>query len=309
MNDFLSIPEFIWELIFRVVEILAVGLILGVFASRYQKRKEYEIKIKGEILKHRLAAYERIARMTYKIYNLIAPAYQQQKKYEKMLYGLPFKYIYVEYSSFFQSEESFDEYYNEVSTIIREEKIYFDYPMEECLSQYLEYLTELKQFLDAFVDLENIADNELDENIIKQHIEFAYQAIGIVLQNDFALFYKDIDQRISHQLRNIKLNYEDMYFRSRIDKFRRKFICWLERNLKNNSWFGHKTKWIYFHLIYKLYGNSQLIRYPQYVVLLLMYIHYSDKFTCEEFDNLPDSIRMDYIQRFHAMFVHEYHYA
>ncbi len=99
MNEFLSIPEFIWELIFKVIEVLAVGLILGAFASHYQKRKEYEIKIKSEILKLRLAAYERIAKMTYKIYNLIAPSYQDQIKLGQLLDGQPYKFTNLEYSS------------------------------------------------------------------------------------------------------------------------------------------------------------------------------------------------------------------
>ncbi|WP_418214702.1 hypothetical protein [Bacteroides difficilis] len=309
MNEFLSIPEFIWELIFKVIEVLAVGLILGAFASHYQKRKEYEIKIKSEILKLRLAAYERIAKMTYKIYNLIAPSYQDQIKLGQLLDGQPYKFTNLEYSSFFQNQQCFDEYYREIGAIAGEEKVYFDYPMEECVSQYMEYLTEIKELLDAFVDTEHIINNKFDDKTIQQHINLAYQVVGIALQRDFARFYAIIDKKIAFQLRHIHLNYEDQYLKRSYNKIRRKLIVWLEKYISQTNWIGRQATWAYYHLFYSLYGNSQLLHYPQYLCIMFMYIHYSNKFSRDEFDNLPKDIQHKYINKFHTIFNSQYHHA
>ncbi len=52
----------------------------------------------------------------------------------------------------------------------------------------MEYLTEIKELLDAFVDTEHIINNKFDDKTIQQHINLAYQVVGIALQRDFARF-------------------------------------------------------------------------------------------------------------------------
>jgi len=57
---YLGLSPLIWKGIFSFLNVFIVGLLLALFATKYQKRKEVEIQIEGEILKLRLKAYERI---------------------------------------------------------------------------------------------------------------------------------------------------------------------------------------------------------------------------------------------------------
>lgn len=58
---YLGLSPLIWKVsIILLSGVFIVGLLLALFATKYQKRKEVEIQIEGEILKLRLKAYERI---------------------------------------------------------------------------------------------------------------------------------------------------------------------------------------------------------------------------------------------------------
>jgi len=59
-TPFLNMPPYVWKGIFEVVKILLAGIVLGTFASKYQKRKEVEMQVKGKILKARIDSLEKI---------------------------------------------------------------------------------------------------------------------------------------------------------------------------------------------------------------------------------------------------------
>lgn len=102
---YLGLSPLIWKGIFSFLNVFIVGLLLALFATKYQKRKEVEIQIEGEILKLRLKAYERINVFLGRLYQHIAPPAYQEVEYEVYLDGFNFWYNHPEFAKCFNSEK------------------------------------------------------------------------------------------------------------------------------------------------------------------------------------------------------------
>lgn len=289
---------YIWTGIFKVLEVLVVGLILGLFATKYQKRKEVELKVKGNLLLKRLEALEKINKINCELYNILAPAPEEQILIYKYIEGSKFSEMDIEYPIFMWSQDNFDDYYKRLTQLAMHERIYFDYDIEEKISEYSNYLTKIKLIMDAYWDTEK-------GDLIK--IDFAFSLLGVALQQDFKRFHGTIDQSIAKQMRNISLSYKDLYFKNSFRKAHYKLIKRLEKYLEYSGFKGKISRKIYYGYVYRNYGNSTLINLNSEILNLLMYIHYSDTYSIEEFDNLPDDEIKQLLRDFHNQFISNYH--
>ncbi len=294
-----SIPPYIWSGIFKLLQVLGVGLILGWFASRYQKRKEVEIKIKGNLLQKRLTTLEKVNHLNSEIYHTIAPPIPIQPDYISLLNKFDFPIYELEYSKFFDNETAFDDYYSKLGQLIIDEHIFFDYDIDRHLSEYQNYLTEIKLLLDAFCDVEH------NENTDK--INNAYKCFGLLFQHDLRRFYAIIDLSIAKQIRKISLAYKDQYFKRIYNNIHYKLSLLSEKHLKEQNKKGKISRKIYYNYLYSHYGNSILLQNVEYAIVLLMYIHYSDKYTIQQFEDLPEEKKSELIKTFDVQFRMNYH--
>ena len=308
MNDFLNIPPYIWKDIFPILKVLGVGLLLAFFAAKYQKRKEIEIKIKGEVLKLRLRAYVKINVMLSEIQHLIAPSLYKQGEYIKMLDGFDFLFKYVEYTSFFNSEETFDDYYCRLQNLLNEEHIYLEYEIEQKLLEMINYFSEIKMMLDAFCDTEHSDGWKLSEKVVNDHIQMAYQTTGVALQNDMNRFYCQMDKLIAKQMRNISLSYKDAYLKRWHDYVHKFFAKNLEPYIEDKGCWGKVSQFFYFRILFPSYGNSLLIKNIPRLITALMFIHYSNEYTRDEFDKLNEDDIQKKIQMFYSIYMLNYHH-
>lgn len=292
MCSFLGLPEFLWKCIFDVAKILIVGLILGVFAAKYQKRKEVEHKIKGELLKLRLETLKKLNALNFLIYKRIQPPIEQESVYMSIINGMPFIVRECEYCSFFASKSDFDAYYKSIGEFVQQEQIHFNYKVSSILTEYLSYLAEIQTFLYAFADT------------CPERKDTAAQVLGIVLQNDFNRFYAKIDQTIAHEFRHITIEYKSHYIKSIYNRCRLWLINKLEQQVGGNKIY----KTLYYKCVYRLYGHSELIRHPVEIILIFMYVYYMDKYTRDEFDDMSDNKeRTELVNAFHQKFIANYH--
>lgn len=293
-----ELSPYIWTGIFKVLEVLVVGLILGLFATKYQKRKEVELKVKSNILLRRLEALEKVHKINCELYSFIAPNLEEQGFINEYIDGTRFPVLNIEYRRCMTSQVDFDDYYKRLSQLIQFESIYFDYDIKEKLSEYLNYLSEIKMIMDAYYDVEQA-------DVYK--VDFAFKVLGVALQLDFNRFYGLIDQSIAKQLRSISLSYKDQYFKGGIKKAHYNFALYLEKYLKDEGWKGNLSRKIYYGYVYKHYGKSVLLNYIGDVHNVLRYIHYSDTYSVKDFDNLPDDKIKDLIVEFNNQFILNYH--
>ncbi len=294
----LELSPYIWTGFFKVLEVLVVGLILGLFATKYQKRKEVELKVMSNLLLRRLEALEKVHKMNCELYSFIAPNLEEQGLIYEYIDPTRFPVLNIEYRRCMTSQVDFDDYYKRLSQLIHFESIYFDYDIKEKLSEYLNYLSEIKMIMDAYYDVEQA-------DVYK--VDFAFKVLGVALQQDFNRFYGLIDQSIAKQLRSISLSYKDQYFKGGIKKAHYNFALYLEKYLKNEGWKGNLSRKIYYGYVYKHYGNSVLLKYTGEIGVVLMYIHYSDTYSVEEFDNLADEEIEKLLRDFHDRFILNYH--
>lgn len=294
----IELSPYIWTGFFKVLEVLVVGLILGLFATKYQKRKEVELKVRSNLLLRRLEALEKVHKMNCELYSFIAPDLKEQSFIYKYIDGTRFPILNIEYRKCMTSQVDFDDYYKRLAQLIQFESIYFDYDIKEKASEYLNYLSEIKMIMDAYYDVEQA-------DVYK--VDFAFKVLGVALQQDFNRFYGVIDQSIAKQLRRISLSYKDQYFKGGIKKAHYNFALYLEKYLKDKGWKGNLSRKIYYGYVYKRYGNSVLLNYIGDVHNVLMYIHYSDIYSVEEFDNLPEIEIKNLIEGFYNQFKLNYH--
>ena len=295
MND---LSPYIWTGIFKVFEVLVVGLILGLFASRYQKRKEIELTIKANILLKRLEALEKVSKANCKLHSTIAPSAEEQVLLFGYLERLRLPFQDIDYRTFMSSQVDFDSYYKEVTQLLANERVYFDYSIENILSEYINFLTEIKCFMDAFWDT-------TDGDLVK--INLGFRVFGVVLQGDFNRFYGKIDQTIAKQMRRVSLSYKDQYFKKNIKKAHYNLTLYLERYLEDTGFRGKLSKKIYYGYLYKNYGGSCLLTYTSELHFALMFIYYYDKYNIEQFDSLPADKKKKLADDFQAKLKLNYH--
>lgn len=308
MEDFLNVPPYIWKGVFSLAKVLGAGLLLAFFATKYQKRKEIELQLKANVLKLQLDTYVRLNALFAEIQTIIAPPLQKEAFFESVIDAEELGVKYMEYSSFFDSEEKFDDYYRKLVSIHHSEHIYMQYSVSQKLQEFIGYLTEVKKFLDAFCDTERAVYTGGEKKIADEHIRLGYQLMGICLQNDMARFYGQMDQMLAYEVSHISLSYRNHYFKSLKDKILEPICEYLERYMDEDNWKGRFTSWFYYHTIFRTYGNSVLLVRMPLITMHLAYIHASHRVTPEEwFDNQESTRAM--LEKFYVVFKSNLHHG
>lgn len=305
-NVFLGIPEFVWIAAFNVLEVLVVGLLLGAFATKYQKRKEIEYGLQGEIVRFRITAYQRIIKSINEIYHSIAPPSVEQQNYDMLLDGMPFVIPMHCYPLFLESQEKFDLYYKKLSHLCNEEHIFLDANVEYRLNQYLNYLTEIKFFLDAFCDLEK-SRTDIPNDVKNELINLSYQSFGIALSNDFGRFYNNIDNTVAKEVSSMSLGFKNKRLKFKAQNIWQFLALHLVKGCYSKYSFVRFLSNKVYNLIFATMANSTLSRYPNYLIILLMRIHYSPEYDVESFNGLAEDTRSSLIAEFHNSFISLYH--
>lgn len=304
---FLNIPDYVWKGILEIVKLLSVGIILGLFASRYQKRKEMEIHIKGEVTKLRLEAYKKIAKLIAEFRHLVDPPLALQAVYERFFNGMPFDIQEIEYSFMFDSGKEFDDFYHRLNSLYDNNSMYLDYQMAKQYAEMSGYLSELKMMLDAFCDTESILIT--DKVVVDQHIKMAYNLAGIVLQMDINKLYGKTDTVIAERMRNIRLSFNSKHIWQKIWDKREKLTFFVEDHIKDKGLTGKICSFIKNKIYNSKVRNYQLYRYADFLFLMFCYINYSDKYSRDEFDKIEDVERENLRTLFHAAIISQYHHA
>lgn len=307
-EDFLTLPAYIWKGIFSVLKVLGAGLLLGIFAAKYQKRKEIELQVKADVLKLQLETYVKLNALVSRIRTIIAPPLIKEAYFQKIIDTESLNIKYMEYSSFFDSIEAFDNYYKGLVTFHHSEHIYMQYAVEQKLSEFIGYMTELKMALDAFCDTEN-SSIQIDRNISEDHIQTSCQLTGICVQNDMTRFYCEMDQLLAYEISHISLEYRSHYMKSAKERILRHIASVLEKYIYEESAKGKLAHWFYFKILFRSYGNSTLLTKMPIIIVHWAYVHNSHKYTPEEWYNLPDDEAQEMIEEFYSIYVSNQHHG
>jgi hypothetical protein len=229
------------------------------------------------------------------------------KRYDDVMDGMPFVMPASEYPSYMNSEQEFDSYYRDLSHLCSEEHIFLDSNVEYRINEYLDYLTEIKMMLDAYSDMEN-SRTDIDKGMCEKLINFAYQTFGLALVNDFDRFYSNIDNVIAREVSAMTLGFRNKRLKIMLYNLRHRvasYIIGLSYSKRKIN--KVVANCIYSSLFLSKLSNSTLARYPNYLIVLLMRIHYSTNYSVEQFDSLSDGERKQLIRNFYARYMSLYH--
>lgn len=303
MDSFLGLPKYVWEGIFTVLEVLLVGGVAGAFIASYQKRKEVLLKIKGEILLKRMAAYEALMElMDEMVCQQIAPPAIEEVRMEDILDGIPLDHMYCNYPTMFHSEEKFDAYIHKFKSFLQKNHIYLDWKILELYSNMQSFLNEVKKLLDAYCDTERTDVFMVSPEDAQRKIDMAFRLFGVVLQQDFVRFYALMDQSVAYDMRHLRLSYKDSRLNRWICSLTEDIYLWAENKRK----VGGENTWIIRWLMRKRYGNSQLIFEPHFFMVLLFRVHCSNHLWEDIAEDISDEERQQLLAKFHNVFIQLY---
>ena len=135
-----SIPKFMWDNIFTVINTLVCGLIVAFFASTFLKKKEERTRIAGVIVEKRINSEQTILHFLEQ--NLIKEEINinNNNKFDYMVdeildkYGLPIPYDGVmQYAKIFSNPNLFEIFFHDFENQIMNHKLWLDTKVKEHL--------------------------------------------------------------------------------------------------------------------------------------------------------------------------------
>ena len=288
-QDFLNVSSEKWSIIFLVTRYVVVALILAYITNVFVKRKAIHTDIKGRVLEWWVASYKEIHRWVMKTQRLVAAPSQDERHYKDIITRTKFKIGYqgMEYASFFDSPESLLRFAKEFSEMLAKDELFIDYPLRHGLNAFKYWLDDVVLLYGSFVRTECDKRWKLEENTINDHCELACKVLGIALQKDVNYFYERIDSMLRGRLRNLKIS--GIYTESWWVKTKRLLTQYCENHMDKAedevTGFERLVEWFYFHVLYRDYYCSQLLKNKQDLLTLFFCIHIEDLITETSSDN------------------------
>ena len=269
-----------WNVMFLVIRYVVVALILAYLAKVYVKRKTIHTDIEGRVLEWRVDTYKSIHRWVMKFQSVIAAPSQYEEHYRNILVPTKFKIGYqgMEYASFFESPECLYKFGIEFNRMMNKEENFIDYSLKHHLTSFQYWLDDVVTFYGAFVQVEYDKRWRFDEKTVKDHCELACKVLGIALQKDVNRYYREIDEMLRDILRNLKISgiYTESWWVKMVRKTTMK--CEAIMDKEEEKLYSHIVEWCYYHVLYRSYGCSQLLKNQNGMMAIFMQVHFEEQF-------------------------------
>ena len=286
-QSFLNISSESWNVIFLVVRYVLVALILAYITDVYVKRKAIHTDIKGRVLEWRVSKYKEIHRWVMNTQSVVAAPSQDEEHFRSIIALTKFKVGYqgMEYASLFDSPDGLIRFAKDYHEMFDRDKMIIDYPLRHTLDAFDYWLDDVVTYYGTFVRTEYDKRWKSDDKTIENHCELACKVLGIALQKDVNRLYRRIDSMMRDRLRNLKIS--GVYTESLWIKAKQRVTRYCENIMDKSEDEGTRyerlVKWFYFHVLYRDYGCSQLLKNRQDLLTLFMCIHFEDLFAENSF--------------------------
>ena len=279
-QEFLNMSQETWNVMFLVIRYVVVALILAYLANVYVKRRTIHTDIEGRVLEWRVDTYKSIHRWVMKFQSVIAAPSQYEEHYRNILVPTKYKIGYqgMEYASFFDSPECLYKFGIEFNRMMNKEENLIDYSLKHHLTSFQYWLDDVITFYGAFVQVEYDKRWRFDEKTVKDHCELACKVLGIALQKDVNKYYREIDEMLRDRLRNLKISgiYTESWWMEMVRKTT--MNCEAIMDKEEETWYTHIVEWFYYHVLYRSYGSSQLLKNQNGMMAIFMQVHFEEQF-------------------------------
>lgn len=292
-------------LIISLLKYLVAALIVAYFTSVFMKRKEVKLDVEVMKLEKQLQANVRLHKKLMGIEHHIAPAQETEAYYNEFIERLPYKIdpTLNSYPKCFDTIEKLEEFHDELLHEKRKDEPFLDYKTVNTLDDILCWLEDIDDILTRFVKFESDCKWNYSEETQKQNSNLAIRIFGLALQNDINNFEKNLSHLFQKKLHKPRLSvWKQMGLRDRIHKT---ISSKCEKEKDGNNWQSRITSWIYYNILFPLYGRSQFILHSKdgNNVLLLMFVHYSPQMEPNDYFDLPREKQLSLLTDFHTTLV------
>lgn len=296
--------QFTWEGIFGILNVLVPGGIMTLFAAYYQNRRKREIKIEGKIAIDRIDGYEKILSMYYDAQELQDVTLTEENRAKAVFEYLNVQTYHCQYPKALKNEEDFEAFYERLTALQREYQIYLDDKVSMQLNRSLAVYTHVKKWMDAFCDTEHTVALGISKQRAKEHIDWMYKLMGMVMYSQCTWAYAELDKKICKQLKHFSLTYRRRRIRRLFSKIGDFMLFYLEMYSRIDNLFGNICRRLlimslgkeYKHLMYVMSGIPDIMRY----------VHFSDRYSLKEYFELK-KIPMDELQLYGQVFMAQMH--
>lgn len=274
-------PQYIWDGIFSILNVLVPSVVLALFASYYQNKRKREIQIEGKLAINRIDGYEQILSCFYEGQDLKEISLTEEEKAADIL-----KYFDVNTFNFqcpdaFNNETSFDAFYKRLTTLQRDYQIYLDDEASRQLDKSVTIYTRIKCWMDAFCDTEHAIELRVKKSVAREHIDWMYRLMGIMMFSHATRAYAELDMVVCKQMNRFYLTYHKHRIRKLLRSIRDNILHVFDINMNREDFLGIICQ----RFIQLVIGREErdFAHIMETAIEVMRYVHFSDRYSPQEF--------------------------
>ncbi len=274
-------PQYFWEGLFSILNVLVPGVVLALFAAYYQNRRKREIKIEGKLAIDRINSYEKILACFYEGQELNDATLEEEQCAESILGYFDVNTFHYAYSNAFKNEKKFDAFYKRLTGLQREYQIYLDEEASRQLDKSVGIYTRLKLWMDAFCDTEHVVDLKVKKEVAEEHIDWMYKLMGMMMFSHCTRAYAQLDQVVCKQINRFSLTYRKHRLRQWIRGICETILFRIDVYSRKPGLIGDFCQWLLLLSLSK--EDKDMGHVMKTVVEVMRYVHFSDCYKPQEF--------------------------
>ena len=274
-------PQYIWEGLFSILNVLVPGVVLALFAAYYQNRRKREIKIEGKLAIDRINSYEKILACFCEGQELNDATLEEEKSAERILGYFDVETFHYAYPNALKNEEDFDAFYKRLTDLQREYQIYIDEETSRQLDKSVGIYTRLKLWMDAFCDTEHVVDLKVKKDVAREHIDWMYKLTGMMMFSHCTRAFAQLDRVVCKQINRFSLTYRKHRLRQWVREISESILFRIDKYSHKEGVMGIFCQWLLLLSLGK--EDKDMMRIMETVVEVMRYVHFSDRYTPQEF--------------------------
>lgn len=274
-------PQYMWEGIFSVLNVLVPGIIMALFAAYYQNRRKREIRIEGKLAIDRIDGYEQILKAFFEAQELQDATLEEEERAKTILQHFDVATFHFEYPRAFADEASFNAFYDRLCDVKRNYQIYLDDKVSRQIEKSLALYSHLKLWLDAFCDTEHAVVLKVQEEKARKHIDWMYKLTGMMMFSHCIWAYGALDKVICRQLSHFSLTYRKHRVHKWLGKIGDRILFWIDNSARKGGLRGKIGQGLLWLIMDK--RDRSLSHIMETMVQVMRFVHFSDDYEPQEF--------------------------
>lgn len=274
-------PQFIWEGLFPILNVLVPGVVLAIFAAYYQNRRKQEIHIEGKLAIDRIDGYEQILSLFYEGQDNHEVTLKEEEEAAAIFGFFDVDTLRFQCPNAFRDEESFEQFYEQLKALQKNYQIYLDDDVSRQLDKSVGIYTRLKNWMDAFCDTEHAVDLKFKESVAREHIDWMYKLMGMMIFSHCTKAYAELDIVVCKQINRFYLTYRKHRIRSWFRSVKDGFIHVFDVNMNRKGLIGTICRGVI--QLYIGREERDFGHIMKTAVQVMRYVHFSDRYTPQEY--------------------------